>query len=269
MDLLVNNAGDWQVLNPEKADAIDIGVTVNGKLTVLAQSIEPAAVNAAWFENNFGTLVYKEVSGNFAVTTSLRVIDRDTPVVTNNANTAIYRPDGDFNAGGFVIRDPAGTYSDDENWVMYNMGGQGVGYARELKKTQNSRSNMFLTLQTTVDEFLLVCRIGDAFYFYHWDQIDARWQQETFYNDVDVHGDQVITQVPNGMSIITEFTAPPLGESVPIHFDLDLPDTVQVGVMGHAWAAPYDTRAEFDYVRFAENAPTTQNECENSFPDPV
>lgn len=268
-DLLAGDNSDWQVLNPEKADAIDIGITVDGALTVLAQSTEPAAVNAAWFENAFGTLVYKEVSGDFAVMTSLRVVDRDTPTVTDNTDTAGLRPDGDFNAGGFVIRNPAGTYTNNENWVMYNMGGQGVGYARELKKTHNSSSNMFITLQTTVDEFLLVCRIGDLFYFYHWDQVDAEWQQETFYNEVDVHGDLVTTDVPNGMGVITEFSSPALGESAPMHFELDLPDTVQVGVMGHAWAGPYDTRAEFDYVRFAAEAPATQGECETSFPEPM
>jgi hypothetical protein len=269
IDLLADNTSDWQVLHPEMADAIDIGITVDDALTVFAQSTEPAAVNAAWFQNNFGTLVYKEVTGNFAVLTRLRVVDRNNATVTDPEDTAAHRPGGDYNAGGFVIRDPAGTHTNDENWVMYNMGGQGVGYAREMKKTLNSISNMFITLQTTVDEFLLACRVGDTFYFYHWDQIDNQWRQETFHNDVDVHGDQVTTDVPNGMAVITEFSTPNMGESTPMFFELDLPDTVQVGVMSHAWTGPYETRAEFDYVRFADNAPTTQNECETSFPEPM
>lgn len=269
VDLLANNTSDWQVLHPEKADTIDIGITVDGALTVLAQSTQPAAINAAWFEDNYGTLVYKEVTGNFAVMISLRVIDRDTPTVTDNTDTAGYRPDGDYNAGGFVIRDPAGSHNHDENWVMYNMGGQGVGYAREMKKTQDSLSNMFLTLQTTVDEFLLACRVGDLFYFYHWDQIDNQWQQETYYNGVEVHGTQVTTTVPNGMGVITEFSAPSMGNSTPMYFDLDLPDTVQVGIMGHAWGSPYDTRAEFDYVRFSATPPATTGECVTSFPAPM
>ena len=41
--------------------------------------------------------------------------------------------------------------------------------------------------------------------------------------------------------------------------------TVQVGVMGHVWTpSSHITRAEFDYVRFAANAPFSFEECQSS-----
>ncbi len=270
MDLLADNISNWQVLHPEMADGIDIGLSVDGALTMLALSSEPEALNGGWFEDNYGALVYKNISGNFAVMTRLRVVDRNDPIVTDPANIG-QGPDGGYSAGGFVLRDASGTHSGNENWVMFNMGGQGldgVTYARELKKTENSISSLFLTRQDSLEEHLLACRVGDSFYFYTWNESTEGWQQETFYNNVEVNGTQVTTGAPVGFSVISEFSEPAAGESTAMYFELDLPDTIQVGVIAHAWSAPYETQAEYDYVYFSESAPQEQDDCPGAFLTP-
>lgn len=259
----MDNTSAWQVLHPDMADGIDIGLSVDGALTMLALSSEPEAEMGGWFEDEYSSLVYKNVSGNFSVYTRLRVVDRNDPVVTDVTNIS-QGPDGAYSAGGFVLRDASGTHNDDENWLMYNMGGQGlngVTYARELKKTVNSISNLFLTRQDTLEEYMLACRVSDSFYFYTWDENASAWQQEMFYNNVQVNGEATTTATPTGFSIVTEFSDPGDGNSMPMYFDLDLPDTIQVGVISHAWGSPYETQAEYDFIRFAQTAPTTQQEC--------
>ncbi len=270
IDLLLDNSSNWQVLHPEKADAIDIGMTVDGALTVLALSAEPEAFHSAWFEDSYGPLIYKNITGNFAVITKLRVLDRNEPTVTNTAAIG-QGPDGSYNAGGFVLRDGSGTHTGNENWVMYNMGGQGlngVTYAREIKKTVNSHSNLFLNQQDSIEETLLACRIGDTFYFYTWNDLNANWQQEAFFNNVDIGGSNITTGAPTGFSVVTEFSDPGFGNSMPMYFELDLPDTIQVGVMAHGWSPPYETRAEFDFIHFSAMLPSVQADCVSAFPNP-
>lgn len=46
-----------------------------------------------------------------------------------------------------------------------------------------------------------------------------------------------------------------------MYFSLDLSDTILVGVISHARGEPDETQAEYDLVRFAQTAPTTQQEC--------
>lgn len=270
VDLLLDNTSDWQVLHPEMSDGIDIGLTVEGALTMLALSTEPEAIQGGWFEDEYASLVYKNITGNFSVVTKLRVVDRNDPIVTDIANIG-QGPDGAYSAGGFVLRDASGTHNNDEDWLMYNMGGQGlngVSYAREIKKTVNSVSNLFLTQQNTVEEYLLACRVGDFFYFYTWNENTGTWRQETYYNNVDVDGEIMTTGTPTGFSVVTEFFDPGFGNSMPMYFELDLPDTIQVGVISHAWGSPYETRAEYDFIHFAQDPPASQGDCINGFTAP-
>ncbi|WP_223787366.1 hypothetical protein [Marinicella meishanensis] len=259
VDLLNNNTSAWSVLGAgsmdERATTIDID---GGLLTVIP---EVFTMNA-WFEDEYGPLVYQDVTGNFAVVINLRVsqtADIDLP------------PDTGFNAGGFIIRDASGTHNNDENWMMYNMGGQGedgVTFAREMKKTVGSTSNLFLTEQIGMEEYLLACRVGADFYFYYWADAVGGWRQETYYNQFNVDGTPTTTW-HNSSSVTPEISPPGPGGATPMHFNHPaMPNTIQVGLMGGTWSnGSNGVRADFDFIRFAPIPPVTENDCTAAFAD--
>lgn len=256
-DLLNANNTNWSVLGSNIDDERAIGIEITqGSLIV-----EPEIFSMnAWFEDEYGPLVYQNVTGNFSAVISLSVTQSFNPDLPADLG---------FNAGGFVIRDASGTHNGDENWVMYNMGGQGQNgatYAREMKKTVNSNSNLYLTEQVNIDEYLLACRVGDAFYFYYWADAISAWRQETYYNQFDVDGITTTTWRNSG-DITSEITVPPVGQSSPMFFDHPaMPDTVQLGIMGHSWQnGDNGVLASFDFIRFAENTPQSQNDCISEF----
>lgn len=257
-DLLTGSFGDWQVLHPERAISIDVGNTKPGWLVVIPTELS----QNAWFEDNYGPLVYQEVTGNFAVVTHLRVVSK---------NATDQPPSKGFNAGGFVFRDASGTHSGNENWVMFNMGGQGgpdFNYGREIKKTVGSNSDLYINPQTGLDRYLKACRVGDRFTFYTWN--GAAWDEEQFHNNAQVDGQTVDTHRPAGTEITPELNLPASGSSTTLFFDhAGMPTTLQLGVMGHTWAGAADTRAEFDYIHLADTPPTSASECVSAFPDPT
>lgn len=257
VNLLNNNTTAWSVLgagvNDERATEITMA---GGLLTFIPEVFE---LNA-WFEDEYGPLVYQTISGNFVAVINLRV---------SSGSDINQPPEVGFNAGGFVIRDASGTHNNDENWVMYNMGGQGmngVTYAREMKKTVNSVSNLFLTEQVTLEAYLLACRVGDDFYFYYWADEVGAWRQETFYNNFTVDGIPTTTW-RNSSSVTPEVISAGAGQAIPMHFNHpDMPVDVQIGIMGHTWTNnTQGIRADYEYIRFADQIPLTQNDCPAAF----
>ncbi len=257
VNLLNNNTSQWSVLGNDVMDSRAVDISINaGLLTVVPESFS----QNAWFEDQYGPLVYQQVTGNFAVAISLRV---------SQVNDIDLPPALGFNAGGFVIRDPIGTHNGDENWVMYNMGGQGqngVSYAREMKKTVNSISNLYLTEQIGLEEYLLACRIDDSFYFYYWADAISAWRQETYYNEFDVDG-RTTTTWRNSGSVTPEIIEPAMNQAMPMYFEhAAMPSTIQLGIMGHTWNnSNSGIRADFDFIRFASDAPQTENDCTSEF----
>jgi hypothetical protein len=270
---LLTDEDAWQVYEftgTPRATVIDIGITRPDWLVIVPETPLPGEHNT-WFQDDLGPLVYREVTGNFAVVARVRAVDRDDPQRPPDST--------DFSAAGFVVRDPAGTHSGNENWIMYNLGGQvsatPSSYSREVKKTINSASNMFITDQLGVEELLLVCRVDDAFYFYYWADAIGDWRQEQFVNQTLVDGQLMSSAMPTGTSITPELREafPPVGGTAPIYFDygysggpnVDMPDTLQVGVMGGNWSTSGDVRAEFDFVRIARPVPETAADCTTAF----
>lgn len=259
VDLLNNNNSPWMVLGASEMDQRATTIEMSGGLLTILPEITH---HNGWFQDDYGPLVYQNVTGNFAAAIHLRVSrgdDVDTP------------PENQFNAGGFVIRDAVGTHNGDENWVMYNMGGQGqngVNYAREMKKTVNSISNLYLTEQIGMEEYLLACRVGDLFYFYYWADAIEGWRQESFCNQYDVDG-VVTTTWRNSGSVTPEIVTAGVGQANPMHFDHSgMPSTVQVGIMAHTWAnnnTGQGTRGDFDFIRFAPSPPQSQSDCTTHF----
>lgn len=271
IDLLADNTSGWSILGAPPTNVhgdtrlfiADIGVTRTGWLVLVPQE----GYHYAWFQDDWGPFLYRTITGNFAVATRLRVVCKSqTP-------DADCRPSPGYNAGGFVFRDPAGTENGDENWVMYNMGGQGPGgYAREIKKTVESTSSLFLNAQAQVSEYFLGCRIGPSFYFFFWDDIDGSWRQEQFHNNSTLHGTPVHTQVGGAGfgPVIQAFSDPGDGNSTNMWFEHNgLPETLQVGLISHNWddSVAQDTRSEFDFVRFSDSAPMSVEDCLATFAD--
>jgi len=240
---VLTTPGLWNVLYADRAASARVAA---GRLDIVAFNSETVGAHNGWFQDDHGPLLYQNVTGNFAVAARLRVVDEADPGQP---------PVGNFKAGGFVIRDPAGTHSGDENWIMYNMGFNQGAYRREAKKTTSSVSGLYLNPQTFTESALLVCRVAGRFYFHAWNTGTQTWVAERFQPGTTLHHVAVVPEVDTS------------GAS-PIHFNDQLPDAVQVGVMSHAWEYAGNgsrTLASYDWVEFAIQPPAAVSECTSGF----
>ena len=252
---------DWQRVhqtegwNADQLDQWDIGATRAGQMSLVPNTV-------SWYQDYRGPLVFKEVTGDFVITTRLEITDRDD-ITGSDADDV--PSDGSFSLGGVMIRTPrdisspadwiAGSMADDgtndgENYVFLSMGhGAGVsnnGFTLEVKTTRNSDSQLELTPLPTDDNAIIIqtARIGS--------------------------------------SVITLYQRP--GEQWRVHrrySRADLPETLQVGLVsysdygkvstyspfyhnGHRLGPEFnpapdvpfspDVNAGFDYARFAAPA---------------
>ena len=213
-------------------------------------SLAPVAVDQThWYSDQHAPLIYKLVSGNFVVETSLRV---------GRQSDIAQAPRGQYSAGGFVVRDPQSTAPGGERWVMYNVGFQAGFVAREAKTTRPgspaSLSTLYLMNSNSVlAGKLRVCRLGSVFHFFHQLTGETGFPEEAY-----VAG---TTPMGNGSGEAT----PGVTVGGVIRFDRpDLPATLQVGLLAGNWASPYETRSEFDYARFAPA--TSLSDCTRPLP---
>jgi hypothetical protein len=213
-------------------------------------SLEPVSVDQThWFSDQRGPLLYKLVSGNFVVETDVRV---------GRQSDLAQAPRGQFSAGGFVLRDPRSTAPAGERWVMYNVGYQVSGAAREAKTTRPGNPASLSTLYLmnsggVLSGRLRVCRLGSTLHFFHQLTGEASFVEEAYTAGTSPMG--------NGAAEAT----PGVVQGGVIRFDRpDLPSTLQVGLIAGNWAAPYETRAEFEYVRFASTS--TLADCTRPLP---
>ncbi|MCP4782551.1 MAG: hypothetical protein GY903_03555 [Fuerstiella sp.] len=249
---LVTEAEGWDA---QPFETFDIDQTTPGSLT-----IEPHT--STWFQDYQGDLAFKEISGDFLVTTLVTINDRDE-IGDSDADNI---PNGSsFSLGGLMLRTPraitdAATEwtSGGSNFVFLSMGhGYDGQMALESKNTINSDSDLELI---SVDS----------------NTIELRVQREgssvtTMYREVGAEDWQVAAN----------FDRP------------DMPDTLQVGLVGYsdygktstfspeyansntlvetaqnsanssnpAMAYSPDLRASFDYIRFErpDSGPTTED----------
>lgn len=71
----------------------------------------------------------------------------------------------------------------------------------------------------------------------------------------------------NSSSVTPEIITPTTGQTSPMYFDhAAMPETIQVGIMGHTWNnSVTGIRADFDFIRFAQNPPMSQADCTVEF----
>lgn len=148
---------DWQRIhlvegwNADQLAGYDVGATHPGRLTMVPHS-------TGWYEDYRGPLAFKEVSGDFRVTTLVHVTDRDD---VGNSDPDNVPNDSTFSLGGVMIRTPRDITSpadwspgsgvedgtvNGENYVFLSFGyGQGpAAMSLELKNTRNSHSDVQL-----------------------------------------------------------------------------------------------------------------------------
>lgn len=194
----------WQDLLPANHDSLAIS---GGKL----RTTPTVRLRNHWFGDEQGVFLYQLVSGDFVV---------EVDVTAARRGDAGAAPRGEYSAGGLLLRDPKSRSPGQQRWVMYNLGYQPGGLAREVKDTRDSVS--VLTLISSGGQRsgrLRVCRLGRSIRFFHRMPGAAEWSEES----------------PNGSAL--RFDRP------------DLPERLQVGLMAGHWEAPLELAAEFESVR--------------------
>lgn len=160
----VNSAKEWQVSNRDHLKTFEVQ---NGKLV-----LEPDAKKdrIAWYMDDTGPLVYKQIAGDFLAEIQLKVSSMKEPGRA---------PYGSFNSAGLVVRDPA-SKDGNQNWIMYNFGQQYMGFGREAKTTEGSDSVLSIYDAPAKHNSgkLRVCRVGSTFYLYHWMENESGWNAE-------------------------------------------------------------------------------------------
>lgn len=168
---------DWQRINQtegwnaDQLETWDINNTQAGRMVLTPHT-------ATWFESYRGPLVFKEITGDFVITTQVNISDRDD-IGDSDSNDI---PNGSaFSLAGLMIRTPRdienpaldwtpGTFEDDEtnngeNYIFLSLGygNSGNQFQMETKTTRNSRSS--LVLQDRGDNSMInlqIARIGET-----------------------------------------------------------------------------------------------------------
>ncbi|MBK6687679.1 MAG: hypothetical protein IPG45_24610 [Deltaproteobacteria bacterium] len=144
-DFAGNNLnGAWSVFHPEL-----LNVAVSGgslRMSVIQ--------HALWFQNDEGTLIYKNVTGDFKLTSAVQARR------TTNSNLAADRY---VHLGGLMARD---GNSASENYVFIVVGYDENDLSVETKTTVNGNSTFVGPSWPSGDAELRLCRVGNTFVVY-------------------------------------------------------------------------------------------------------
>jgi hypothetical protein len=195
-----------------------------------------------WYSDTSGTLLYSYVKGDFMVETKL----------TSNLRSEIKaRSRSRFTSAGLAVRDPAGTVGK-MRWVVYDFGFQDSYFGTEIKTTRNSSGFSIDTLlgNSSLSTWFLnpvegssnaaemrICRVGAELRFFIRPAGTATWHEEM-----------------NGANTKREGSSelvPGLKDNQPLRLRrVDLPETVQVGVISNNIDLDATGESRYDYLRF-------------------
>ncbi|MEM7308424.1 MAG: hypothetical protein AAF682_17215 [Planctomycetota bacterium] len=155
----------WQVLHPGEV-ALEV---VGGALSLVPVD------NSLWFNNSESALVYKEVTGDFEVTTSVEVFDPAEPASP---------PAPQYRLGGLLVRDPAGLPASPLNWVHLAAGAGELDtpLAVEHKRTVDSVSSFDLIGVSSLSLELRIVRIGSQFELSYREDAKGPWSLAQVYD---------------------------------------------------------------------------------------
>lgn len=194
-----NSIADWSLLHQVESRAaqystLNIDTTVSGKLVIIPNP------TPGWFGSGTAPLVYKEITGNFAIYTE---------VLARSLGSASSAPSSNFNSAGLLARDPAGV-SGPENYVMVNVGRQdnraAGGIGSEAKTTVNSSSTLTID-DGTFQGQLALCRVGSEIIAYRQLPGDADWIEINRYTRADLPSTLQVGMVANGFGTPVDLQA--------------------------------------------------------------
>jgi len=186
---------------------------------------------STWYQDYRGVLVYKEVTGDFAVTTRLRSTGRDGQSA----------PRSMYSLGGLMVRTPRpdtrATFQPGcENYVFLSLGtaDQPGRFQFEVKTTQNSQSDLEKILAPSSDALLQIAKIGRSIILLRND--GGGWVVHKRYDRPDMPSTLQV-----GLTVYTDY-----------------PSASRVSAFDHnstvIRGGNLDLIAKFDYVRFRRPA---------------
>ncbi|MEL6870948.1 MAG: PASTA domain-containing protein [Pseudomonadota bacterium] len=194
-----NSLSDWTLRHqlestPAQYTVLDINQTNAGQLTIVPLRTD------GWFGANDAPLIFKNLTGNFAVWTR---VNADSVATPGQA------PASDFNSAGLMARNPAGA-TGPENYVMLNIGRQNnsiaTGVGSETKTTVNSSSTRPLQTGSNQGD-LILCRVGDQFISYRFLSGDSGWAETTRFDRADLPSTLQVGMVVNAFSAPADLRA--------------------------------------------------------------
>ncbi|WP_146503506.1 hypothetical protein [Rubinisphaera italica] len=150
---------DWQrIFQTEQTEAdqlqsINVGKTKPGWMTLIPHT-------STWYQDYRGVLVFKEITGNFVVTTRAEITNRDRSGA----------PRSQFSLGGLMVRSPRHINSrtwrpGGENYLFLSLGtaNKPGEFAFEVKTTRNSDSQLKIEPLSTGVAEIRIARLGSHF----------------------------------------------------------------------------------------------------------
>lgn len=177
---------------PAQYTILDSDLTTSGHLTIVPVQ------TPGWFSDGDAPLVFKNITGNFAIHTS---------VTTRGVNDPAEAPAATFNSAGLMARSPGGIVAGAENHIMLNVGRQSTGTGSETKTTIDSTSQLLLDDGGHSGE-LVLCRIDNEFHTFRRLTGDADWIELQSYARPDLPAELQVGLVVNafgGADIQAEF----------------------------------------------------------------
>ncbi|MEO0576492.1 MAG: PASTA domain-containing protein [Pseudomonadota bacterium] len=194
-----NSIADWTLRHQAEGTAaqytvLDINVTNPGQLTVVPTQ------TPGWFDDDDAPLIFKLITGNFAVHTS---------VEADSVSTPGQAPSSNFNTAGLMARNPTGA-SGDENYIMLNVGRQNGsitgGVGSETKTTVNSNSTLFLDSGANQGQ-LILCRVGNEFISYRFLSGDVGWTETDRFTRNDLPATLQVGMIVNAFNAPADLRA--------------------------------------------------------------
>jgi hypothetical protein len=181
-----NSLSSWTLRHQTEGEAAQYTVLDINQSNVGMLTIQPT-LTPGWFADGKAPLIYKRVTGNFSVETS---------VTTRSVANAALPPGSNYNSAGLMVRS---TENSDENYVMVNVGRQLEALGTEAKETTNSIS--ILNIQAGSNNGrLTLCRVGADFYAYRQLDNETEWTRIGSVNRNDIPETVQVGMVVNGFT---------------------------------------------------------------------
>lgn len=236
--------------------AFNIDQTNPGALTIEPQT-------STWYQDYQGDLAFKEVSGDFIVTTHVTITDRDDIGDSDNDDIP---SDSTFSLGGVMLRSPRNITDAATEWtaggsnfVFLSLGhGYDGGMSLESKNTQDSVSNLALIPVNSTNAELRVERSGTSITTMYRLEGDVEWQAAANFDRPDMPETLQVGLVGYSDYEKASTFQPFYANS---HALIDTPENA-ANSNDPGLAYNPDVQASFDYIRFERPASETTESTE-------